>query len=70
MQKNDYDGRVIATDLHNPDFIKMAESYGAQAIRAHSFDEVRAAIKKSQTVDVPTIIEIPVGDMPSVNQFR
>ena len=70
MQKNDYDGRVIATDLHNPDFVKMADSYGAQAIRANSFAELRSAIQKSQTVDVPTLIEIPVGDMPSVNQFR
>ena len=70
MQRNDYNGRVIASDLHNPDFIKMAESYGAQAIKANSFDEVRAAIRKSKTVEVPTIVEIPVGDMPSVNQFR
>ena len=70
MQRNDYDGRVIATDLHNPDFIAMATAFGAQAIKAESFDELRAAIRKSQTVDVPTVIEIPVGDMPSVNQFR
>ncbi len=70
MQRNDYDGRVIATDLHNPDFIAMAKSFGAQAIKAEGFDQLRAAIRMSQTVDVPTIIEIPVGDMPSVNQFR
>ncbi len=70
MQKNDYGGRVIATDLHNPDFVKMAESFGALGIRANSFDEVRAAIRKSYTVDVPTIVEIPVGDMPSANRFR
>ena len=70
MQRNDYDGRVIATDLHNPDFIAMAKSFGAQAIKAEDFDQLRAAIRMSQTVDVPTIIEIPVGDMPSVNQFR
>lgn len=70
MQKNDYDGRIIATDLVNPDFVKMAESFGAQAIRVNSYDALRAAIRKSHTVDVPTVIEIPVGDMPSVNQFR
>jgi len=70
MQKNDYDGRVIATDLHNPDFVKMGDSYGAQAIRANTFEELRSAIQKSQTVDVPTLVEIPVGDMPSANRFR
>lgn len=70
MQKNDYGGRVIASDLHNPDFVKMAESFGAQAIRAHSPQEVRMAIRRGLDVDVPTLIEIPVGDMPSADQFR
>jgi acetolactate synthase-1/2/3 large subunit len=71
MQINNYGGRVIATDLHNPDFCKMAKSFGAQAIKAESFDEVRAAIRKGiATTDVPTLIEVPVGDMPSVDQFR
>ena len=70
MQKNDYGGRVIASDLHNPDFVKMTESFGAQGIRANSFEEVRQGIQRGKTVDVPTVIEIPVGDMPSVDQFR
>lgn len=70
MQKNDYDGRVIATDLVNPDFVAMARSFGAQAMQVNSYDELRQAIRQSHTVDVPTVIEIPVGDMPSVNQFR
>jgi len=70
MQKNDYDGRVIATDLHNPDFVAMAQSFGAQAMQVNSLTELREAIRKSHDVDVPTVIEIPVGDMPSVNQFR
>ncbi|MEH6445062.1 MAG: thiamine pyrophosphate-dependent enzyme [Oceanospirillaceae bacterium] len=70
MQKNDYDGRVIATDLVNPDFVAMARAFGAQAMQVNTYDELRAAIRKSRDVDVPTVIEIPVGDMPSVNQFR
>jgi acetolactate synthase-1/2/3 large subunit len=64
-QKHRYGGRVIATELYNPDFVKMAESYGAQAFRAHSLPEIRQAIRKGFDVDVPTIIEIPVGEMPS-----
>lgn len=71
MQINNYGGRVIATDLHNPDFCKMAESFGAQAIRANSPEELRAAIRRGiATPDTPTVIEVPVGDMPSVDQFR
>lgn len=71
MQINDYDGRVIGSDLHNPDFCKLAESFGAQAIRAQTPDAVRAAIKQGiATTNTPTIVEVPVGDMPSIDQFR
>ncbi|MBP0640007.1 thiamine pyrophosphate-dependent enzyme [Cupriavidus sp. AcVe19-6a] len=31
MQANDYGGRIIATDLRNPDFCRLSESFGAQA---------------------------------------
>jgi acetolactate synthase-1/2/3 large subunit len=70
MQKNDYGGRVIASDLHNPDFVRMAETFGAQGIRAETLQQVRQAIRRGLEVDVPTIVEIPVGDMPSADQFR
>ena len=70
MQKEFYDGRVIATDLHNPNFVKMAESYGAQAFRAHTLDELSAAIRAGFATDLPTVIDIPVGDLPSVERFR
>ncbi|MBF0277343.1 MAG: acetolactate synthase [SAR324 cluster bacterium] len=70
MQKNDYGGRVIATDLLNPDFVKLAESFGAQAFRAKSPEDVRHAIRAGASVNVPTLVEIPVGDMPSADRFR
>ena len=64
-QKRRYGGRVIATDLHNPDFVKMAESFGAQAFRASTIEEIRQAIRGGFDEKGPTIIEIPVGEMPS-----
>jgi acetolactate synthase-1/2/3 large subunit len=70
MQRNLYDNRVIASDLHNPDFVKMAESFGAQAFRAHTPDQLRQAIRQGFTTDLPTLIEVPVGDLPSVDRFR
>ena len=30
MQKQDYGGKLIATELQNPDFVKLAEAFGAQ----------------------------------------
>jgi acetolactate synthase-1/2/3 large subunit len=45
--------------------VKLAESFGAQGLRAHTPDELRAAIRRGFTTDAPTVIEIPVGEMPS-----
>ena len=70
MQKNLYGNRVIASDLHNPDFVKLAESFGAQGLRANSPTDLRRAIQQAQQTDLPTVIEVPVGDMPSVDRFR
>lgn len=64
-QVHKYGGRVIGTELHNPDFVKYAESFGAQALRATTPDELRAALKKGFGNDLPTLIEIPVGELPS-----
>ena len=60
-----YGGRVIATDLHNPDFVKLAEAYGAQGLRADTPEALGPAIRKGFDYDGPTIIEIRVGDLPS-----
>ena len=65
MQVEDHGGRVIATDLHNPDFVKLAESFGAQGLRATTPDELRGALKRGFDTPGPTLIEVPMGEMPS-----
>jgi acetolactate synthase-1/2/3 large subunit len=64
MQKENYGNRLIASDLHNPDFVKLAEAFGAQGLRAHTPDELRQAIGRGLATAGPTIIDIPVGEMP------
>ena len=71
MQEDLYDNRVIATDLHNPDFVKLAHTFGAHATKVEDYDGFRAALKESFGKDVPTLIEVPVGnDWPSTNRFK
>ncbi len=65
MQKQMYDNRVIATELRNPDFVKLAEAFGAQGIRAESPAALRGAIETGFATAGPTVIEVPVGEMPS-----
>ena len=70
FQKSNFGGRTIASDLRNPDFVRLAESFGAQGLRANGPEELRGALRKgfAQT-DVPTLIEVPVGEFPSPWQF-
>lgn len=66
MQKQQHGNRLIASDLHNPDFVKLAESFGAQGLRANSPKELRIAMEEAfATPDAPTLIDVPVGEMPS-----
>ena len=64
MQKNDYGNRLIAVDLLNPNFPKMAESYGIAGVRAQSPDALRRELAAALKRRGPSLIEVPVGEMP------
>ena len=52
-QARDYPGRVMATDLQNPDFVALAESFGAWARRVETteaFPDALAAAREAGTV--------------------
>jgi acetolactate synthase-1/2/3 large subunit len=70
MQRELYGGRIIASDLVNPDFVRFAEAFGARAARVHTPAELREALERGFAAESPTLIEVPVGDMPSVDRFR
>ncbi len=65
MQKELHGNRVIATDLTNPDFVKLAKSFGARGVRVTTPDALRPALQEGFKADGPTVIEVPVGEMPS-----
>jgi len=66
IQQELYGERMIACDLANPDFVRFAESFGAAAERAKTPKALRAALKRAfRRRDTPTLIEVPVGAMPS-----
>ncbi|HUA25357.1 MAG TPA: thiamine pyrophosphate-dependent enzyme [Steroidobacteraceae bacterium] len=70
MQRSLYGGRVIASDLVNPDFVRFADSFGARGVRVSTPQELTPALDTALAADGPTVIEVPVGDMPSADQFR
>lgn len=70
IQEEQYGNRLIACDLANPDFVKFAESFGAAAERVSTPQALRAALRRGfARRDGPTLIEMPVGAMPSPWKF-
>ena len=64
MQENLYDGRTIASDLTNPDFVAMAESFGCVAYRAETPEELAKVLPNAFKQTVPVVIEVPFPKTP------
>jgi acetolactate synthase-1/2/3 large subunit len=64
-QINRFDGRAYGSQLHNPDFVKLAEAYGARGVLAQGPEQLESALREALATDAPTLIEVPVGMMPS-----
>ena len=57
-------GGAYGTDLHNPDFVRFAESFGAVGMRAGDPMELERLIPLALEQQSPVIIDVPFGDMP------
>lgn len=57
-QERDYPGRVIGTDMVNPDFCALAQAFGAHAELVTSTKNFAPAFKRAQSADSPALIEI------------
>ena len=73
-QEERFGNRIIASDLTNPDFVRLAESFGAAAERARNPAELRAALKRALarhegSNQGPSLIEVPVPALPSPWEF-
>jgi acetolactate synthase I/II/III large subunit len=70
IQQEQYGNRLIGSDLVNPDFVAFAKSFGAEAERAKTPDELRGALRRAFAHrSGPSLIEVPVGALPSPWEF-
>lgn len=67
-----YEGRVHGSELVNPDFVALAESFGAQGRRAESSDEFAALLKQAlQEISAgPVLIEVPIERGSEASPFE
>ena len=65
MQRDQFDGRTIASNLTNPDWVKLAEAFGIAGMRATTPDELEGSLREAFATNGPVLITVPVGEMPS-----
>jgi acetolactate synthase-1/2/3 large subunit len=53
-------GRHFGTDFTNPDFVKLAESFGMPAWRCDSAGDFGARLRHAFGLDVPSVIVLPI----------
>jgi acetolactate synthase-1/2/3 large subunit len=63
-----FDKRYSAVNLGTlPDFVKLAEAYGAQGVRVGSLEELLKTVKTAMKSEVTTVIDVPIA--PEENVF-
>jgi acetolactate synthase I/II/III large subunit len=65
-----YERRYMAVNLGKaPDFVKLAEAYGAQGFRTTSMEEFKKAVRTAINSKVTTVIDVPIGSEEDVVPF-
>jgi acetolactate synthase-1/2/3 large subunit len=54
--------RYSHTDLGNvPDFVKLAEAYGAEGVMIESYAAFESAVKRSLKAEMPVVMDVPIS---------
>lgn len=69
-QRTFYNRRYMGVHQNScPDYVRLAEAYGAQGIRAESMNDLEGAIRKALKSDVATVIDIAIDPEEDVYPF-
>jgi acetolactate synthase-1/2/3 large subunit len=66
IQQLQFGGHEIATDLYNPDMMKLADAFGVEGRRANSPQELRTVLREVFASPRPVLVECPVPPMPQM----
>ncbi len=61
---DDFFGSTYGTDLTNPDFVKLAESFGAIGMRADDPMDLETLVLAALKRQAPVVIDVPIGHIP------
>jgi acetolactate synthase-1/2/3 large subunit len=63
IQRRQFGGRYIGNKLHNPDYVKFAEAFGAMGMWVKNHEELGKVLSEALKADRPALIEIPVQQL-------
>ncbi len=61
QQRDQFDEQFMAVDLHNPNFVKLAQAFGAYGELVTTPEQFGNTLARALEADKPTVIEIPWG---------
>jgi acetolactate synthase I/II/III large subunit len=68
-QQRRFHGHVIAAQLRNPDFVKLAESFGMAGYRVTEPAALRAALERAFAAQAPALIEVVLDAASEVSPW-
>jgi acetolactate synthase-1/2/3 large subunit len=63
IQDEDYGGRILASELVNPNYQQLARAFGVADRRAETAAQLQIQVREAIKANEPTLIEVPVGVM-------
>jgi len=64
-QQDRFGGRLLGSEFDNPDFVKLADSFGVAGYHANTPRQLKTALRDALRQPGPALIEMPLGDLPS-----
>ena len=60
-----FNNKFLGSELKNPNFMKLADAYGAVGMKAENPDVLKKSLKEAIAMNKTVLIEVPIGQMPS-----
>ena len=69
-QRTRFQGRIIASELENPDFVALAESFGVHGARVDNPEALRPVLAAAIERNAPALIEIMIDPDSEANPWQ
>ncbi|WP_204602383.1 thiamine pyrophosphate-dependent enzyme [Paremcibacter congregatus] len=69
-QQEKYDSRVIGSELVNPDFVQLGESFGVTSFRVASPADLKPVLEMALSLDKPVLIEVTQARGSEVSPWK